>query len=170
MASRAQFDAQVHQVLQDPLAEAGVDLEEIEVRTSGRRRLVRVSVDTAEGISLDGVAAVTQIVSAALDSSDVMGDQPYVLEVGSPGVARPLTLPRHWRRNEGRLVRIVPTGGGAAVIGRIGLVTGADDDPGHATVTVAESGDSGARNVDFLLSDIERAVVQVEMRRSDRGH
>ena len=46
-----------------------------------------------------------------LDDSDVMGEQPYTLEVTSPGVDRPLTLPRHWRRNTGRLVAVDAGGG-----------------------------------------------------------
>jgi ribosome maturation factor RimP len=85
---------------------AGYDLEEVVVTQAGRRRLVRVVVDADSGVSLDEIAEVSRTVSAALDEHDgVAGRSPYVLEVSSPGVDRPLTEPRHWRRAIGRLVR-----------------------------------------------------------------
>ena len=65
-----------------------------------------VVVDRDGGLGLDTVAAVSTAVSKALDDSDVMGGAPYVLEVTSPGVDRPLTEPRHWRRNLTRLVTV----------------------------------------------------------------
>lgn len=93
--------------LVEPLAgEAGYDLEAVEVRPAGRRRLVRVVVDKDGGVDLDGVAALSQRVGAALEDADVLGAGPYVLEVTSPGVDRPLTEPRHWRRAVGRLVSV----------------------------------------------------------------
>jgi ribosome maturation factor RimP len=56
-----------------------------------------------------------------------MGDLPYTLEVSSPGVDRPLTSPRHWRRAAGRLVtvKVTDAGGSQPVSGR---VTVADED------------------------------------------
>src|SRR6266487_3252309 len=83
-----------------------------------RRRLVRVIVDGDGGVSLDAVAEVNQAVSAALDEADVMGSAPYVLEVSSPGVDRPLTEPRHWRRAAGRLVKVKVAGEGT-ITGRV---------------------------------------------------
>ena len=100
------------------VAGAGLDLETVEVTPAGRRRLVRVAVDKDGGISLDDVATVSRAVSDALDTSDVMGAQPYVLEVSSPGVDRPLTEPRHWRRSVGRLVK-VDLVSGSSVTGRV---------------------------------------------------
>lgn len=158
--------ARVREVVAESIAESGVDLEAVEVTRAGRRRLVRVSIDNDEGISLDDVAAVTRLVSVALDGTDVMGDQPYTLEVGSPGVSRPLTLERHWRRNLGRLVRIVPADGTPVIVGRIRDV--AQSHPLTIRVTVA--GD----DVLVAQGDISRAVVQVEMKRpeekSPHGH
>jgi ribosome maturation factor RimP len=75
-------------------------------------------------VDLDAVAEVSTAVSAALDDSDVMGGLPYVLEVTSPGVDRPLTEPRHWRRAIDRLVAV----GIAGVGDRTGRVTQVDDD------------------------------------------
>ena len=84
-----------------------MDLESVRVSVAGRRRLLRVVVDSDHGVSLDDAADVSRDVSAALlDATDVIGDVPYTLEVSSPGVDRPLTEPRHWRRAAGRLVRV----------------------------------------------------------------
>jgi ribosome maturation factor RimP len=93
-------------VLDGPLAANGLDLEDVQVTTAGRRRVVRVLVDKDGGVSLDDIAEATTSVSAALDSDDVLGDGSYTLEVTSPGVDRPLTSPRHWRRNVDRLVKV----------------------------------------------------------------
>jgi ribosome maturation factor RimP len=151
--------ARVHEVVAGPIARAGADLESVEVSRAGRRRLVRVSIDTDDGISLDDVAGVTRELSIALDESNVMGEQPYTLEVGSPGVSRPLTLERHWRRHVGRLVRIVPSDGGPALVGRIRGIE--QSVPLTIAVTVA------GNDVLVAQRDVTRAVVQVEMKRPE---
>ena len=108
-----------------PVVEAqGLDLEDVVVTQAGKRRQLRVVVDQDGGISLDTVAAVSTAVAAQLDDSDAMGGSPYVLEVTSPGVDRPLTAPRHWRRNRTRLVK-VSTAEATALEGRLVEV---DDD------------------------------------------
>ena len=91
---------------------------------AGKRRVLRVAVDKDGGVTLDDVAAATREVSRVLDESDVMGEQPYTLEVTSRGVDRPLTLPRHWRRNLDRLVKVT-LDDGATLEGRI--VAASDD-------------------------------------------
>jgi ribosome maturation factor RimP len=98
-------------VLAAPLESQGLDLEGVEVTSAGRRRLVRVLVDKAGGITLDEIAEATTLVGDELDAHDVLGDAPYTLEVTSPGVDRPLTLPRHWARNIDRLVTVRPRDG-----------------------------------------------------------
>jgi len=102
----------------------GLDLEDVTVTPAGKRRLLRVVVDQDGGVGLDTVAQVSTAVAAALDESDAMGATPYVLEVTSPGVDRPLTAPRHWRRNLTRLVK-VSTAEGTSLEGRLVEV---DDD------------------------------------------
>jgi ribosome maturation factor RimP len=87
-----------------------MDLEAVKIATAGRRRVLRIIVDADGGVSLDDIAEVSREVSAQLDAKNAMGDAPYTLEVSSPGVDRPLTQPRHWRRAIGRLV-IVPLAG-----------------------------------------------------------
>jgi len=111
--------------LLSPVVEAqGLDLEDVVVTQAGKRRQLRVVVDKDGGISLDTVAAVSTAVAAQLDDSDAMGGSPYVLEVTSPGVDRPLTAPRHWRRNRTRLVKVA-TAEATALEGRLVEV---DDD------------------------------------------
>jgi ribosome maturation factor RimP len=109
---------QLLEVLEPPLAQSGLDLEGVEVSQAGRRSLVRVLVDQDGGVTLDDIAEATHLVSKVLDSSDVMGESPYTLEVTSPGTDRPLTLPRHWRRNTDRLVK-VSTQAGDTFTGRV---------------------------------------------------
>ncbi|MGY1785826.1 ribosome maturation factor RimP [Geodermatophilus sp. SYSU D00698] len=122
---------------------AGYDLEELVVTPAGRRSVVRVVVDRDEGVSLDDVAEVSRAVSAVLDENDgELGRAPYVLEVTSPGVDRPLTEPRHWRRNTGRLVTVTvgPAGAAEQVTGRVTAV----DDEG-VTLAVEPKARPGAR-------------------------
>ena len=103
---------------------AGYELEELVVTPAGRRSVVRVVVDRDEGVTLDDVAEVSKAVSAVLDANDGdLGRSPYVLEVTSPGVDRPLTEPRHWRRNTGRLVSVA-VGGAEQVTARVTAVDG----------------------------------------------
>src|ERR1700727_581558 len=105
-------------VIRPVVAAAGMDLEAVRVTAAGRRRLLRVVVDSDRGVSLDDAATVSRELSAALDTVAVMGDFPYTLEVSSPGVDRPLTDPRHWRRAAGRLVQGTVTDSGV-ITGRI---------------------------------------------------
>jgi len=132
---------------------AGLDLEGVEVQPVGRRRVVRVLVDTDGGVSLDAVADLSKALSEALDATDAMGDQPYVLEVTSPGVDRPLTQPRHWRRNVGRLVA-VSLAGGEGLSGRI-------QSAGDTEATIVVDGVPTA----VTYADVARAQVEVEFNR-----
>jgi len=97
-------------LLEPVLRAMSMDLEGVRVTAAGRRRLLRVTIDADGGVSLDAIALASRELSARLDGSPVMGELPYTLEVTSPGVDRPLTQPRHWRRAIGRLV-IVPLSG-----------------------------------------------------------
>jgi ribosome maturation factor RimP len=148
---------------------AGYDLEELVVTPAGRRSVVRVVVDRDAGVSLDDIAEVSRAVSDVLDTNDDgMGRTPYVLEVSSPGVDRPLTGQRHWRRNTGRLVAVAvgPAGATEQVTGRITAV----DDAG-VTLAVEAQGKPGAkkraptpRTVPW--AELGHGRVQVEFARS----
>ena len=142
-------------VITDPLAAVGLDVEAVELTPAGKRRMLRVAVDKDGGVTLDDIAEATKEVSRLLDDTDVMGEQPYTLEVTSPGTDRPLTLPRHWRRNEGRLVKVTLVGG-ETVTGRI-----RDTDEEHATLDV----DGTERDVAF--ADVGKAKIQIEFNRKE---
>ena len=105
------------------VAACGLDLDSVDITPAGRRRLVRIAVDKDGGVSLDDIAGVSRGVADALDVTDVMGEQPYVLEVSSPGVDRPLTEARHWRRSVGRLVK-VDLMNGSTLTGRVEAADG----------------------------------------------
>ena len=117
-------DERVSRLLTPVVAASGLDLDAVEISKAGRRRLLRVIVDGAAGPSLDEVAEVSRAVSEALDASEVMGEQPYVLEVSTRGVGRPLELPRHWAHAVGRLVS-VELRGADPLVGRV--LTAGDD-------------------------------------------
>jgi len=140
-------------LLEPVVTAAHLDLEDVEVTPAGRRRLLRVVVDGDGGVGLDQVARVSQAVSDVLDNSDVMGASPYVLEVTSPGVDRPLTAARHWRRARSRLVRAQLVDGGV-VIGRL---VAADEHT--ATLDV----DGALRRLPY--AEVAKARVEVEFSR-----
>jgi ribosome maturation factor RimP len=133
--------------LLEPVVHAmNMDLEGIRVSRAGRRRVLRVIIDADGGVSLDDIALASRELSSRLDRADEMGDDPYTLEVSSPGVDRPLTLPRHWRRNIGRLVVTSASDGDA-------------DEPIEGRIT-------GATNSGVML---ERDGVMREYRYADLG-
>lgn len=148
------------EVLAPAVAPLGLELEAVELANAGRRRLLRVIVDAdadagTSGLTLDRLADATRAVSQALDDADAMGEQPYTLEVTSPGVDRPLTLPRHWRRNVGRKVAVT-TADQTRRTGRIRAV-------GETSVTL----DVGGTEVEMRYDDIAKALVQVEFNRKE---
>lgn len=144
----------VEATLVDPLSQLGFDLEAVELTPAGKRTVLRIAVDRDHGVSLDDIADATRAVSEVLDESDLMGQSPYTLEVTSRGVDRPLTLPRHWRRNATRLVKITLEDD-MSLTGRIG----ASDETG---VDLDVDGETGR----FDYAQITKALVQIEFNRS----
>jgi ribosome maturation factor RimP len=137
-------------LLTDPMSALGLDLEHVELSKAGKRSVLKVAVDQDGGVTMDDIADATREVSRVLDETDAMGAQPYTLEVSSRGVDKPLTLPRHWRRNVTRLVTVTPREG-EPYDGRIVSSTDAD-----ATLTV----DGAEQTVAF--EDIKKARIQIE--------
>ena len=129
----------------------GSDLEAIEIDRIGGQRVVRVIVDRDGGVDMDAIAEISGAVSRALDEVDIVDDS-YVLEVTSPGVDRPLTLPRHWARNIGRLVRVVDADG--EWVGRI-----ASCSDSTAVITV------GDLPHEVTLAGVTRATIEIEFNR-----
>jgi ribosome maturation factor RimP len=167
---------QIRPAVEGPLRDLGLLVEDVAVTPAGKRRLVRIWVDrvvhdtgdtrsTIPPLTLDEVADATRVVSDALDDTGAMGEQPYTLEVGSPGIDRPLTEPRHFRRNVSRLVTVTPVEG-PAVTGRI-VAAGADE----VSLEVPATKKEPARSVQLAYAEVSRAVVQVEFSRpADQGN
>ena len=143
----------IEQELATPLGALGLDVEAVELTPAGKRRVLRIAVDADDGVTLDDVAGATKTVSEVLDASDVMGEQPYTLEVTSRGVDRPLPLPRHWRRNTDRLVKVTTTDGDTVT----GRILRSDDET--ATLDV----EGTLREVRY--AEVAKALVQVEFNR-----
>jgi len=156
MSRPGAIEARLDAALADRLRALGLDIEAIELTPAGKRRVLRIAVDKDGGVTLDDVADATRAINEILDdpgNADVMGEQPYTLEVTSRGVDRPLTLPRHWRRNRGRLVKLTLVEGGQ-VTGRIGA---SDEDAVDVEV------DGEQRRTAY--ADIARALVQIEFKK-----
>jgi ribosome maturation factor RimP len=152
----AQAREHLLEVLAPVVSATGHDLEDVTVTSAGRRSLVRVVVDADGGVDLDAVADISRAISDALDADAPGGaafSGPYVLEVTSPGVDRPLTEPRHWRRAVGRLVQV--TVGDRTITGRVR--SAADDG-------VTFDLDDGSRTVAW--PELGKGKVQVEFNRS----
>jgi ribosome maturation factor RimP len=135
---------------------AGYFLEDVHIASPGNRRVVTVVVDGSVNLNLDEVTAVTKVISAVLDV--FMDDSPFTLEVSSPGVERPLTLPRHWQKNLNRLVRSIMVNG-EEVIGRVEAVHD------ESVCVIIES----AHRVELPYVEIKRAQVEIEFNRKDEN-
>ncbi|PWW62446.1 ribosome maturation factor RimP [Actinokineospora spheciospongiae] len=155
------IDTALRPVVADAVGAAGFELEELDVSTAGRRRLVRVIIDSLDGdnsanaVGLDEVARVSRELAAVLDEHDAVLGGPYTLEVTSPGTDRPLTRPRHWKRNRLRLVKVRPVEG-AEYLGRVGDADA--EETGGVTLLV----DGAPRRVGY--AEVAHAVVEVEFK------
>lgn len=148
-----ELEVTVRPVVED----AGFDLEALTVTPAGRRSVVRVIVDSDAGVNLDDIALISRRVSEQLDEGDDgFGSSPYTLEVTSPGIDRPLTEARHWRRAIGRLVQWQRDG--RRTEGRVTAVEG-------DSVTVHVDG----TEQDFHRERISPARVQVEFNKPESG-
>jgi ribosome maturation factor RimP len=145
----------VRAVVEPVVVAGGYDLEDLSVTAAGRRRQVRIAIDSDHGVDLDDAAALSGVIGSALDDSGAMGEDAYTLEVSSRGAERPLTLPRHWRRATGRRVacQLVDE---SEVIGRI---VSSDEDG-----VVLQVHDDSVR---ISFDQIGRAVIQLEFSRSN---
>jgi ribosome maturation factor RimP len=143
---------QIFELVEPLIIKAGLVLEEVQVQTPGKNRFVTVIVDSETGLNMDQVTDASRIVNDAMDSAPFMGDAPYTLEVTSPGIDRPLTAPRHFRKNLDRLVKIIKTDG-VICKGRIVAVNDSEVTLDCCAVNYAE---------------IKRAVIEIEFNRKDK--
>jgi ribosome maturation factor RimP len=153
----------LRELLEPLVSSQGLDLEEIAVDSVGRKRVLRVVVDSDDGADLDAIADVSRVLSAKLDETDAMGAGEYTLEVGTPGAERELTEHRHYIRAVGRLVRFQLTEGGGELVARILTV---DDTDLDLEVQGVKGRKATARRLAF--ADIDKARVQVEFNRKDK--
>ncbi len=147
--------ARIRELLEPVTTSLGLDLEEVELHGKADRRRLLIAVDRDGGVGIDEIADATRAISAALDDTDVMGQGRYTLEVASRGVDRPLTAPRHWRRNAGRLVAVDLLDGE-----RFEARIGDSDGTGVDLVVRGEA-------TRFPYDEIVKAVVQIELNRKD---
>ncbi|MEU1469540.1 ribosome maturation factor RimP [Streptomyces sp. NPDC005761] len=149
--------------LVEPLVSAEqLDLEEIEVSRAGRRRVLRIVVDSEEGVELDACADLSRAISAKLDETDAMGEDEYVLEVSSPGADRPLTEHRHYVRATGRLARLTLNEGGELVA----RILAVDEEGLDLEVPGVKGRKPTSRRIAF--DEIAKARVELEFNRKDK--
>ena len=148
-------------LLEPLVVKTGLELEEVKVTAAGSRRQLQVIVDSDEGAPLDTIAELSREISQVLDDADAMGGAAYLLEVSSPGLDRPLTEPRHFRRNEGRLVKLT-TSGGEQLVARILAV---DEEGLDLEVPGVKGRKPKPARVAF--GEIAKARVEIEFSRKD---
>ena len=142
---------QIFELLDPLVASAGLVLEEVQVQTPGKHRFVTIIVDSETGLNLDQVTEASRTISEVMDGARFMGETPYTLEVTSPGVDRPLTAPRHWRKNVDRLVK----------------VTKNDGEVFKARILSADENQATLDNGPIDYADVKRAIIEVEFNRKE---
>ncbi|MGV9803051.1 ribosome maturation factor RimP [Mycobacterium sp. NPDC003449] len=144
---------QVVELLDGEFARAGYEIDDVVIDAAARPPRITVVADGDAGLDLDSIARLSRTASELLDQQS--GDTPYVLEVTSPGVDRPLTTEKHFRRARGRKAELTLTDG-TALTARLG----ATDGQGVQVVVPDGPRDFAVRRID--LAEISKAVVQVE--------
>ena len=139
-------------VITPALSALGFYLEDVTITSAGRRSMLTVIVDGDTHLSLDQVTSATKAIGEIVESLQSLGDTPFTLEVTSPGLDRPLTKPRHWRKNIDRLVKVVSLDG-SVVNGRIKSATETD-------VLIDD--------VSIEFSAIKRATLEVEFKQGKK--
>jgi ribosome maturation factor RimP len=144
---------QVIELLDGEFARAGYEVEDVVIDAAARPPRITVIADGDEPLDLDSVAALSRSASELLDGIDT---PPYVLEVTSPGVDRPLTTEKHYRRARGRKVELTLSDG-SQLTGRLGEIQG-----GTVRLVVREDARANFSVRELPLDGITKAVVQVE--------
>jgi ribosome maturation factor RimP len=152
---------QISELITPALQQAGYFLEDVNLVTPGSHRIVTVIVDGESALNLDQVTVASKLVSELMDEATFMGETPFTLEVTSPGIDRPLTLPRHFAKNVTRLLKVTKNDG-IVVTGRITSNTESE-----VTLSVVEKRET--KEVVVALADIKRAVVEIEFNRKDEN-
>jgi len=147
----------ITELVQPAVEQAGFFLEDVHVVSPGKHRIITCIVDGQTPLNLDQVTSVSRDISELLDGADFMDDTAFTLEVTSPGVDRPLTLPRHWQKNLNRLVKVVRLDG-SVVNGRITTIE-------DSNVVLIEDIKGKTKEHVLSLNDVKRATVEIEFNR-----
>ena len=139
---------EISAVITPALTSLGFYLEDLNITSAGKRSLLTVIVDADRHLSLDEVTVATKAISEIVENIPALGSTPFTLEVTSPGIDRPLTKPRHWRKNINRLVKIILLDGSQ--------ITGRIKQAGESAATIDES------VINYL--DIKRANLEIEFK------
>jgi ribosome maturation factor RimP len=144
-------------LIQPAIEKAGFFLEDVHIVSPGKHRIVTCIVDGLTPLNLDQVTGISREISVLLDAADFMDNSPFTLEVTSPGVDRPLTLPRHWKKNLNRLVKVVHQDG-LVITGRIVKIE-------DSSVNLSEEIKGKTKELTITLSEIKRATIEIEFNR-----
>ncbi len=148
MSSKEQVAAAITPIIES----LGFYLEDIAITSAGKRSMLTVIVDGDTHLSLDQVTVATKAISEIVENLPTLGNNPFTLEVTSPGLDRPLTKPRHWQKNKDRLIKII-LNDGKEIKGRI-------KDSTQTAVTVDE------QVINF--ADMKRATLEIEFKQVNR--
>ena len=140
---------QIQLAISPALDESNLFLEDVNVVTAGKHRHLTIVVDANHDLSMDEIASITRKLNPIIDALPLFNEQNFNLEVTSPGTDRPLTLARHWKKNQGKLVKISLLDGG----NKEGRITNSDD--------LAVELDSGS----VKFADIKKALLQIEFKK-----
>lgn len=152
---------QIAELITPALQQAGYFLEDINVVSPGNHRIVTVIVDGESALNLDQVTVASKLVSELVDEAAFMGETPFTLEVTSPGIDRPLTLPRHFAKNVTRLLKVTKSDGS--------VVTGRITSNSELDVALSVTEKKETKEVVVAFADIKRAVVEIEFNRKDEN-
>ena len=144
---------QVIELLGEEFARAGYEIEDVVIDSRARPPRITVIADGDTALDLETIAALSRSASTLLDGLDSIRDR-YVLEVSSPGVERPLTSEKHFRRARGRKVEL-ELSDGSELTGRVG-----ETRRDAIVLVVREGRDWAVREIPLV--EIVKAVVQVE--------
>jgi len=90
----------------DPLLiNEGMELVEVDYRREARGWVLRLTIDKEGGVTLDDCSRISQTVGRELDVEDFIS-APYVLEVSSPGLTRPLRSEKDFMKHCNRLIKL----------------------------------------------------------------
>jgi ribosome maturation factor RimP len=143
---------QVAAAITPAIESLGFYVEDIAITSAGKRSMLTVIVDGDSHLSLDQVTVATKAISEIVENLPTLGNNPFTLEVTSPGLDRPLTKPRHWQKNKDRLIKII-LNDGKEITGRI-------KDSTQSAVTVDE------QVINF--ADMKRATLEIEFKQVNK--